>query len=159
MRAITLALQIGVQGAGAQRGRRCWQGRLHSAGRRSRFIPRAPTGAGAECRRRWSMSKLIPAEAPFHAAEGNHDLHIVPPPRAFRTKPWPYSQSALAGRTRQSADPGDCRRADNTRGRFAGSKSASTTICCAWSTRTSRRRGIGLQDRKRRYTDHLRDNA
>ena len=77
-----------------------------------------------------------PAEALFHAAEGNYDLLIV------SLSLENYDGCGCAARRARWSVPASCRSSPyrmptTIRGCCAGSKSASTTICCVPSTRTN----------------------
>ena len=134
----------------AMAGASCWS----TTGRR-------PTSASRRCCRDEHTVDVEtdPQEALFHAAEGDYDLLIVSLGLDELRRAAPVQPDPLAGAHPACADPGHLGCRQQCARCCAGSRSASTTIWCARSTRTNCWRACAPRSRKRRYTDHLRDNV
>jgi len=144
----------------------------HGGAERSAIATRASAGGSVGRRPPSSYERLAPilsaehtvdfeiksGEALFSRAEGNYDLLIV------SLSLENYDGLRLCSQWRSLSVPASLRSSpspmpDNNARLLRGSKSASTIICCVPSTRTNCCAAARTQIRKRRYTDHLRDNV
>jgi two-component system cell cycle response regulator len=154
MRAIT-SLEIGIR-PGAQRGGRYRQGRPHPAGRRPAVVLRA-AGAPMLTAEHTVDVEANPAEALFHAAEGNYDLLIVSLASRISTAA-AVQPGALAGAHPHVpilaiAD------ADNNARLLRGLEIGVNDYLLRPVDKNELLARARTQIRKKRYTDRLRDNV